>query len=193
MDRYCYPGTSILKNKKGIKDAGQLFWAEATYTWQRLQDLEEKPIRGGFDFRHLKKIHRYIFQDLYEWAGHPRTVNISKGNMFCSVQNIESYAGIVFRNFAGNLRACKDDPEAFIHALAENYGNLNALHPFWEGNGRSQREFARELCLDCGYIFDISCSSHEEMLSASIQSFTGSSQGLEEIFKRAVMPQLSSK
>ena len=62
---------------------------------------------------------------------------------------------------------------------------MNALHPFREGNGRAQREFARELCLICGYDFDLSCSTHKEMLEASIYSFnTGDSSKLRVIFKK---------
>ena len=71
----------------------------------------------------------------------------------------------------------------------KHYADLNALHPFREGNGRSQREFARELCLHCGYIFDLSATTHEQMLNASIHSFnTGDNSELLQIFKKAVIP-----
>ena len=72
---------------------------------------------------------------------------------------------------------------------AKHYGDLNALHPFREGNGRTQREFARELCLACGYDFDLSFTNHEDMLSASIASFNKEDNSyFEAIFSKAVQP-----
>ena len=66
---------------------------------------------------------------------------------------------------------------------------MNALHPFREGNGRTQREFARELCLKCGYIFDLTRTTHEEMLSASILSFNkGDNSEFIDIFSRSIIP-----
>lgn len=71
--------------------------------------------------------------------------------------------------------------------FAENYGDLNALHPFREGNGRSQREFARLICRDCGYDFDLSCTTHKDMLEASKLSFNqGDSSLFIEIFSKAL-------
>lgn len=73
--------------------------------------------------------------------------------------------------------------------LAEHYADMNALHPFREGNGRSQREFARELCMDCGYVLDLTNTTHQEMLSASQISFNqGDNSKLEEIFQKSVTP-----
>lgn len=83
----------------------------------------------------------------------------------------------------------KDSPEEFIHVFTEHYANLNALHPFREGNGRSQREFARELCLKCGYAFDLQHTNHAEMLAASIESLDrGRNTGLETIFRKCITP-----
>lgn len=83
----------------------------------------------------------------------------------------------------------KNNKKQFVHILTEHYADLNALHPFREGNGRSQREFARELCLECGYIFDLSKTNHQEMLNASTKSFnTGNNQKLEDIFQKSITP-----
>ena len=66
---------------------------------------------------------------------------------------------------------------------------MNALHPFREGNGRSQREFTRELCLECGYILDLTVTSHSEMLEASILSFNkGDNSGLIKVFEKCITP-----
>ena len=192
--KYCYPNTDVLKNKLNIKNAQTLFKAEERLTSLRLQELQDKPVSGKFDFEHLKKIHEYVFQDLYDWAGKSRTVDIGKGNLFCTVPCIEDYAISVFNKYYKQCYESKNDFDKFIEVLAENYGDLNALHPFREGNGRAQREFARELCLICGYDFDLSCSTHKEMLEASIYSFnTGDSSKLRVIFKKAITPYDSLK
>lgn len=75
---YCYPGSEVLINKLNIRDKDELFEAEKQLTFVRLQELQRNPLEGSFDFDHLKAIHRYIFQDLYDWAGQERTVEIGK-------------------------------------------------------------------------------------------------------------------
>lgn len=187
--KYCYPNTNVLKNKLNITDQTILTKAEMELTLIRLRELENKPINGKFDFEHLKKIHKYIFQDIYDWAGKPRTVDIGKGNLFCTVPCINEYATSVFNKYYKQCKDNKNNIANFIIKLADNYGDLNALHPFREGNGRAQREFARELCLNLGYDFDLSCTKHEEILEASIVSFnTADNSKLVDIFKRAIVP-----
>lgn len=186
---YCYPNSEILKNKLQIKNKQELLNAEIELTSNRLLELQQKPINGKFDLPHLCKIHKHIFQDLFEWAGNIRTVNIGKGNLFCLVQHIPNYAASIFSNYYTNCMNDKNNKEKFVHTLTEHYADLNALHPFREGNGRTQREFARELCLKCGYIFDLSKTNHQEMLEASIESFdTGNNSKLENIFQKAITP-----
>jgi cell filamentation protein len=81
--RYCYPNSDVLINKLNIREQDKLYTFERRLTMLRLLELMDNPIRGQFDFRHLKEIHAYIFQDIYDWAGKVRTVDIAKGNMFC--------------------------------------------------------------------------------------------------------------
>jgi len=185
--KYCYEN-GTLKNKKGIRDKRRLLAAEINYVTPRLYELEEEPVKGKFDFAHLKEIHRRIFQDIYAWAGQPRTVDIAKGNLFCRSQFIDSYAADVFRHYFRDCYAAKGDRHTFVRVLAECHADLNALHPFREGNGRSGREFAREVCLACGYSFDLTRTCHEEMLQASILSFNGDAALLTEIFEQAISP-----
>lgn len=82
---YCYPNSDILINKLNIHDGLILQAAERDLTSRRLVMLQTNPIKGTFDFLHLKKIHEFIFQDIYSWAGKERTVDIAKSNMFCYV------------------------------------------------------------------------------------------------------------
>lgn len=188
-NKYCYPESDVLKNKLNITDARELFEAEKELTAIRLRELQENPVRGKFDFAHLKAIHKYIFQDIYEWAGEIRTVEIGKGNLFCTTAFIPEYASSVFRKYFPQCNSAKKDRNEFIKAFADNYGDLNALHPFREGNGRTQREFARLVCLECGYDFNLSCATHKEMLEASILSFDKADSSLfVNIFSRAVVP-----
>lgn len=93
---YCYPNSNVLINKLNIRDPDKLHEAERKLTMLRLMDLLEKPIAGKFDFEHLRNIHKYIFQDIYSWAGKVRTVDIAKSNMFCKVQFIETQATEIF-------------------------------------------------------------------------------------------------
>src|SRR5207302_538468 len=81
-DPYVYPGTTILKNIPGIRNQKTLDRFEADRVGQRSLELIENPLSGLFDVVHLQRIHRYLFQDVYEWAGHFRTVDIAKGKSF---------------------------------------------------------------------------------------------------------------
>ena len=186
---YCYPNSRVLINKLGITDADELFEMEKRLTLLRLQELQENPIKGDFDFSHLKAIHQYIFQDIYKWAGQERTVEIGKGNLFCTTACIHSYARAVFDRYFQQCYSARNNFDEYILVLANNYGDLNALHPFREGNGRAQREFARLVCLECGYDFNLSGTTHKEMLAASVLSFDkGDSSAFVKIFSSAVTP-----
>lgn len=189
VDKYVYPGTTVLINKFNCKDAEKLREIEALSTGGNLAYLQLHPIKGDFDFKHLKEIHRFIFQDMYDWAGQSRTIDIGKNNLFCRVQFIDSYAETVFGDFYSSCYEARADWERFIDVFAKHYSDMNALHPFREGNGRAQREFARELCLECGYVFDLTQTTHNEMLEASIQSFdTGNNARFISIFGRNIIP-----
>lgn len=126
---------------------------------------------------------------MYDWAGKVRTVEIGKGNLFCTTPCIQSYANTVFNKYFSQCYSVKDNFEDFIRTFSDNYGDVNALHPFREGNGRTQREFARIVCLACGYDFNLSCTTHEEMLKASMLSFDKcDSSGFIKIFSKAILP-----
>ena len=188
-DRYVYPGTDILINKFNCRNEEKLKKIEALSTGGNLAWLQLHPIEGDFDFEHLKRIHHFIFQDLYDWAGQIRDVDIGKNNLFCRARFITDYAETVFGDFYSSCNNSKDNKDSFIEILAAHYADLNALHPFREGNGRAQREFTRELCLKCGYVFDLTNTRHEEMLSASIESFQkADNTGFITIFHKCVIP-----
>lgn len=183
---YCYPDSDVLKNKLGIKDLNKLHNYERKLTMLRLMEIIDNPIEGDFDFTHLKAIHKYIFQDLYEWAGEVRKVEIAKGNMFCKVMFIESQAEDIFGKLKRDKYLSGLDINSFINKLAYYFSEINALHPFREGNGRTQREFIRSLAIKNGYIINFSHISEKEMLKASQESFLCNYTAVEELFKKCI-------
>ena len=130
----------------------------------------------------LMKIHAHLFQDIYEWAGKYRTVDISKGQTrFCKVNFIESSIKSVLSSLAENHFLQDLDKKDFSVKSAYYMGEINAIHPFREGNGRSQREFLNQLALNKGaYIHWHKCDT-EEILEATIKSFNQDYDLLEKI------------
>lgn len=131
---YCYPDSDVLINKLDIRELERLHTFEKKLTMLRLLELIDKPINGNFDFKHLKEIHRYIFQDVYDWSGKVRKVDIAKGNKFCNIRFIDSQATEIFgRIKTEKYLAGLIEPD-FIKRLAYFFSEINALHPFREGN-----------------------------------------------------------
>lgn len=87
---YCYSNTDILINKLNINDDNDLYLAEQELVGLRIKEIVLTPVKGNFDFRHLKNIHKFLFQDVFDWAGIPRTCNIAKTNLFCLAQYIKN-------------------------------------------------------------------------------------------------------
>lgn len=179
-DPYLYPGTDVLKNRRNICAAEILAQFEAEATSRRLVQLINSPMPGRFDTAHLQAIHQHIFQDVYVWAGQFRIVNISKdGHLFGAAAFIEpTLDGLLRQLYAENyLRGA--DADAFAKRAGLYLGEINAVHPFREGNGRTQREFIRELALDVGFTIDWSRIQRDRMTAASRLSFqTGDNSGL---------------
>lgn len=150
-DPYSDPVTGVLYNKLGLGTAAALEAAEREITHAALILLDESPVSPTYDLPHLQEIHNRIFDDIYEWAGQIRTVVIAKGATFCLPQYIDSSAAVIFRQLHGEdcLRGLRLD--AFVGRLTHYLGEVNALHPFREGNGRAQRAFLRQLARDAGF------------------------------------------
>lgn len=152
--RYCYPNSNVLINKLNIKNADGLAEAEREITSLKLAMAKADPIKGRLDFAHLQDIHRYIFEDIYSWAGELRQVDISKGNQFCLCQHLQTYGERVFSELRAEqfLIGAADVPYRLAYYLSE----INVLHPFREGNGRTQRLFIEYLANVAGYSVDFS-------------------------------------
>ena len=169
---YCYPNSYVLKNKLNIENTKELVKAEREITSIRTAQALSNRIKGNFDFKHLKKIHRFLFGDIYEWAGKIRTVNISKGNQFCRCEFIQDQMDILFDKLREEdyLKKCTSKEE-IAQKLAYYLGEINAIHPFREGNGRCQRMFIEHLCYSAGYRLDFIKITGKEMLEASVKAF----------------------
>ena len=187
---YCYQDSCILKNKLGIKNEEQLEEAERNITALRILQLKTGELRGEPNFKYLCKIHKHIFGDIYSWAGKIRTVDISKGNMFCNSQFILENAEDIFNRLKKeNYLQDYKDVEKMSERLAYYLSEINALHPFREGNGRTQREFIIVLARRAGYKVDFSKVSQEEMIQASEEAFYCDYRHMNEIFARITSKQ----
>lgn len=153
-DPYLDPASGVLRNLLGIADPGELARAEAALSASRLIDLERRRLPGGYDLDHLRAFHRYILGDVYNWAGDLRSVTITKGSLFCLPQHLASAAADVFSRLAAVDRLRGLTRDQFIARAAEFLADVNALHPFREGNGRTQRAFFSQLAHDVGHHID---------------------------------------
>ena len=182
LDAYVDSETGVLKNLLGIREQALLEASEADLVSIRSLELAISPIRGSFDLLHLRKIHWHLFRDVYAWAGELRTVDISKGdNLFAHHAFLESAARPIFERLAVENYLAGLDAGAFCARAAFYLGELNALHPFREGNGRTQREFIQLLARRNGYLLLWKKTSRDELLRASIASFRGDSTSLTAI------------
>lgn len=169
--KYTYDNSNVLKNKLDIHDDLILHNVERTFTAAKIAELNIKPIRGNFDFKHLCKIHEYIFQDLYTWAGKTRDVEISKGGTnFAPCTYLKSAIDELFSSLKQEKFLTGLPVDKLSERLAHYYTELNFAHPFREGNGRTQREFIRELADKNGYVLDWNKMDQDKLMEATIES-----------------------
>lgn len=168
---YCYKGTNVLVNKMNIKDPIALKNYETSVIGLKLMALSKRGITGKFDVSHFVSIHKFLFEDIYPFAGLFRTENIAKDYFqFAEWEYIESeltrlLSELKSENFLANLTK-----EKFTERLAYYWAELNVLHPFREGNGRTTREFLRQLSLKNGYILNLHKILPQKLFNASIKS-----------------------
>ena len=168
---YCYPGSEVLVNKFDVRVAEELFRIENDITVYKLYLLREKGITGDFDVNHFINIHKFIFEDIYPFAGLYRNENIAKDNfMFANWEFIENNMNMIFENLKKENYLQGLIKEKFAERLTFYMSELNVLHPFREGNGRTTREFIRQLALKNNYNLDLSIFDADDILNASIAS-----------------------
>lgn len=185
-DYYCYEDSPVLKNKFGIKDEKLLDEAERKFTSFKTAKLIEDPIKGELNFEYIKKIHKYLFDEIYDWAGEIRKTDISKGNIFCQHELIEVNAEALMSELKSENYLINQDADTIARRLAYYLGDLNTIHPFREGNGRVQRLFIYELASRAGYFVDFDKISQKEMVEASDKTFHYDYEMMEGLIIRAI-------
>lgn len=168
---YFFDDCDVLINKLGTNDEKVLIALEQDLTNHRLVELSEEPLKGRFGIAHLKNIHKYIFQDIYPFAGKFREEDIWKGDtFFCKSQFIYQVLEELLEKLKAEKFLIGLGPIEFSKCAAIYMAELNMIHPFREGNGRTIREFIRCLAFKCGYVIDWSLADSQKLLKASIIS-----------------------
>ena len=187
--KYCYENSGTLINKLDIRDYNQLEKQEAKITAAKSLGLRIKGITGDFDKKYYISIHKYLFEDIYPFAGEFREENIGKGEFrFASFEYIEPELDRLLNelkqeNFLDGL-----SKQELAKRLAYYLSELNVLHPFREGNGRTNREFIRQLALKNGYVLNLKNTLPQEVLDASIKSVIDTTD-LEKIIEEMLEKQ----
>lgn len=179
----CYPNTTVLINKLDITDEKLLAETESVFASFKAAQLIEQPLKSDFSFDDYKALHSYLFSDLYEWAGTVRKIDMSKmTTRFTACDRIEEQGQRIFSRlhsmdyFRGLARA------ELVAEVADLYHTLNLLHPFREGNGRTQRVFFTQLIRAAGYDIDYSELNSELLMIGSIQAASGVMDNLVTFF-----------
>jgi cell filamentation protein len=176
-DPYVYKGTTVLRNRLGIRDAALLESFEIEMSTIR---AEEPLPSGRFSARHYRQVHRHLFQDVYRWAGTYRSVRMGKGgNAFCYPEYIPAEMRRLFAPPRIDLALRATDFRQFVRKAAGFLSELNAIHPFREGNGRTQLAFMHVVAIKAGYPFDLRRVRKQTFLPAMIASFGGNLELLE--------------
>ncbi|TPQ51562.1 adenosine monophosphate-protein transferase [Prosthecomicrobium hirschii] len=177
-DPYCYAGTTVLKNRLGLRDQARLDAFETEVTAQRFRE----PLPSGdFSPEHYCAVHRHIFGDVYSWAGRYRTVRIFKGrSAFCYPEFIDAQMVTLFHALVADLQSWTGNRAALVAGLSRFLMELNAIHPFREGNGRTQLAFAALVAQRAGHRLAMEALQPEAFLAAMIDSFGGDATQLRE-------------
>jgi cell filamentation protein len=183
-DPYVYPGTAVLRNLAGLENAGELADREAQASTLRLAQISARGLEGAYDLPHLQAFHRFIFQDIYPWAGELRSVPLAKpDSMFALPEHVESYANALFGRLADERHLGGLDRDEFADRLTHYYSEINAVHPFRDGNGRAQRAFLRQLASHAGHTLSWGHLDSNLLVSASQRSFAGDNVPLRELIE----------
>ena len=182
---YCYPpGYTVLKNKFGIQDAAALNLAEAEVVTARM--MQGAPA-GKFDLAHLQSIHRHLFQDVYDWAGELRQVEISKGgSQFQPRQFIPTGMADVHRRLEAQNYLKARSAAAFAQGAGQVIGDVNYVHPFREGNGRTQLVYLKQLGTQAGHRVDLTRIEGDAWMTASKDAHRGDYTAMQHCIHDAI-------
>jgi cell filamentation protein len=192
-DPYLYPGTDVLRNVPGLRSAEQLAAFETAKTAQRIYEIQRTPVVGTFDTRHLQTIRRRVFQDVFPWAGEFRTTMLGKAERlgqpptwFTPPHLLEHEAQRIFDSLHRLNLLRRIQPIEFARKAARLLAEINALHPFREGNGRTQRLFVDALANQAGHQLYFDVVSRERMVQASIEANRGAFGMMTRLFEEII-------
>lgn len=181
----------IKSNLLGLKDIEAISEAENSLSVIAIDALAIRPIQGDFDFKHLKKIHKAIFKDIYKWAGKDRGEMKLYGSMakggrhgtlaFCQGAYIESNASSIFSKLARANYFKNTSMEEFAARVANFLGDLYALHPFREGNSRTQRIFINALAKNAGFTLNLNKIKESVTKEVMELALAGDTEELERV------------
>ena len=189
IDPYIDPQSGVLRNKFGLADQQSLDRAEANAVSIRSILLQLNPLKGNFDSEHLKAIHSYLFRDVYDWAGLFRTTPLARAEdirggqvtRFTSPDLIEEELKQVFDELAADHFLEGLPRREFARKIAALFSEINRIHSFREGNGRTQRHFVRQLADSLGFKLHFEVVSKERLIQASILSANGDVAMMERL------------
>ena len=177
-DPYLYAGTEVLKNKLGIRNQGELDAMERQIVLQRSR---HRVPTGHFDLDHLKAIHHHLFQDIYEWAGKLRTVEIAKGgSQFQFRQYMATGMADVYRRLEQTDFLKGLNSAAFAEQAGHIMGDVNYVHPFREGNGRTQFVYLEQLTKQAAHAIDLRRIAPKRWIAASRSAHAGDYKPMSE-------------
>ncbi len=166
-DPYLILNSTCLINLLNLTDTQTLNDAEERFVNIRMAELDTSPVKPSFDFEHLCRIHKRLFGDVYPFAGKPRTVEFSKGGQFfLPFRLIEEEAKQCFGWLQAQHLLAGLDAATFGSEVGYFLGWINKIHPFREGNGRTQRLLLDQLALRNGYAIEWSGMSKSAMVEA---------------------------
>lgn len=166
---YIDPETGILKNLVGITDADDLLFFESVAVSKRINELFDNPFEI-IGTKSLLYIHKQLFQDVYSWAGKERTVEISKdGKQFFPTSNFGNALQYIDSLIVNYRKIDSLDKDKIAASLAQILDNINYLHLFRDGNGRTQREFIRVLALEKGIALNLNPPDNEHIYKLYMQ------------------------
>jgi cell filamentation protein len=157
-DPYCYPGTDVLRNLAEIRDPGDLSSFEADAVAVSIIELRRNGITGPLDARRLQETHRRIFGRVYPWAGEFRAgigmMTKERSGFVVTYgpsENVPAALTVTLAALAAEKALVGLDAAAFAMRLAFYYSELDAIHPFREGNSRTLRAFTYDLAHEAGH------------------------------------------
>ena len=208
---YTYRGTKTLINKFGILNPDALERVVRAITGLRVEMLRNSPIEGNFDLEHLCKIHRYLFQDVYDWAGNLREVDFKRNGMtnplkhlskvgfdftkskpvgppFYRVDQIVPEAISTFDELRREHHLKNLTQHNFADRLTYFLSQLYIIHPFRDGNGRTIRAFLGQLANESGWSFDLEAVPQLDRHLTAFAAHCGDIEPLRNVVRQSVAP-----